>query len=137
MRRLNILFNRGAGICFYWTPYWFNMVLLAKSIFIEAFGQFYKKVRQISILNFLPELTAPASRGTQQTKECSALSWLYLHRRVYTDQGTDKNYINCYDLCTVNVIGVLRALAGKIRGAINVCLDFLLSAFGGPRQKWK
>jgi len=29
------------------------------------------------------------------------------------------------------------AMAGKIRGAINACLDFLLSAFGGSRQKWK
>jgi len=27
----------------------------------------------------------------------------------------------------VNAIGMLRALAGKIRGAINGCLDFLLN----------
>jgi len=27
-------------------------------------------------------------------------------------------------------------MAGKIRGAINACLDFLLSALGGSRQKW-
>ncbi len=42
-------------------------------------------------------------------------------------QGTDRNYKNCCDLMhAAKQRSVSVALAGKIRGAVNACLDLLL-----------
>jgi len=42
-------------------------------------------------------------------------------------QSTDKNYRNCYDLCTVKAIGVFRALARKKLRSICFFLELLVT----------
>ena len=74
-------------------------------------------------------MTENRTMNVQRFPDCSC-SEDCLH-----DQGTARNYEGCYGLCIVKKYrSVSVAMSGKIRGAINACIEFLVTFWGNAKK---
>ena len=103
---------------------------------IKSFSQYLIQAKEQSLIKIClhPALRRHhvhnKPKNVQRFPDCTC-SEDYVHL-----QGTDKNYRNYYDLCTVNTIGVFRwrwpaRFAERLMLALTFCSTFL------SRKKWK